>query len=517
MSASTTPAAPAAPATPAKPAPPPPAALSAEQNRVAELVRLGFSVFFTGAAGTGKTFLLEHVVAELREAYGDEFNACVAVTAATGIAATALGGSTLHSAMGCGALRTFDDFRVMWLPDNRKRLRRLRVLVIDEVSMLSAELFEMLELVLRQIRRSEEPFGGLQLVLSGDFCQLPPVSFPRDDATLPTAFLNRGLAFQSPAWRRCEIWCVALTEVWRQRDPVFEALLSSARRGDQRAVEWLARLCAAPLDLPDGLEPTQLFSHNADVNRVNGERLAKLPGTCVSFKASDSVTPASPGARGDERRLWKMCNDGPAPLSLDLKVGAQVMLVKNLEPWAGLVNGSRGVVTGFRFIDEHLAGKHRKPGSRAAAALCPDAKLVPVVRFTNGRSLACGPELFPAELAGVGRCVRAQVPLKLAWAVTIHKCQGMSLDAVEVSLERCFAEGQAYVALSRARTLHGLRILGCAPEHVASGVRANAAALAFYDSMHAGRPYSDDDGQWEAWQREHPWQPPPPPVLAPDD
>lgn len=492
--------------------------LSAEQNRVAELVRLGFNVFFTGGAGTGKTHLLEHLVRELRDAYEDEFNACVAVTAATGIAATALQGSTLHSAMGCGALRTFDDFLVMWLPDNRARLRRLRVLVIDEVSMVSAELFEMLDLLLRQIRGTEEPFGGVQLVLSGDFCQLPPVSFARDDATHPNAFLNRGMAFQSPAWRRCDIWSVTLTTVWRQRDPAFEALLTAARRGDARAVEWLARLCAAPLELPDGLEPTQLFSHNADVNRVNGERLAKLPGTAVTFKASDTITCASDAPASHQRRLWKMCNDGPAPLSLDLKVGAQVMLVKNQEPWHGLVNGSRGVVTGFKFIDDHLT---KKPGASRAAALCPDVKLVPVVRFTNGRSLACGPELFTAELAGVGRSVRSQVPLKLAWAITIHKCQGMSLDAVEVSLERCFAEGQAYVALSRARTLHGLRIVGWAPEANEDGgaaprVRCNPAAAAFYDCMHANRPYIDEH-TWEAWQREHPWQPPPPPLFGPDE
>lgn len=535
--------------------------LSHEQLRVVELVRLGCNVFFTGDAGTGKSHVLRHVVEHLRGSYGSSFSSRVAVTAATGIAAVALHGSTLHSAMGCGAPRTADDFLAMWLPENRTRLRALKVrrrrgrccsesaptttltttglaspypsppqvLIIDEISMVSAEMFEFLDVMLRQIRRCEAAFGGVQLVLCGDFFQLPPVARDPADAP-PGAFLNRGYAFQSPAWRRADLWCVFLTTVYRQADPTFVALLGSVKTGDARAAEWLHKLCAERL--PEGdIPPTRLFARNADVNRVNADELRALPGAKVVLRAVDRADAYVDDA--DRRRLLALCNECPAPRQLELKVGAQVMLVKNCH---GLANGSRGVVTRFATLGDYLARERgvaastlavaaawstssKRPAAAAAAAAAANAAAaaadansandmpLPVVRFSNGRVLTCGPEAFEAELVGAGQACRYQVPLKLAWALTIHKSQGLTLDAVDVSLAGCFADGQAYVALSRARSLEGLCVLDVSPTCVA----ASQAVLDFAGGLDCG------EEAWETMQREHACAPPAPPDILDSD
>ena len=227
-----------------------------------------------------------------------------------------------------------------------------QVLIIDEISMVSAELFEFLDTLLRQIRRrTDTPFGGIQLVLSGDFFQLPPVSRSvKDGSIVPGAFLNRGYAFQAPAWRKADLWSVKLTKVFRQADPMFVCLLNSVRYGDTRAAEWLFKLTSAPFERATAVRPTRLFARNADVDRVNAEELAKLEGSCVKLQAVDRVTHVEdPVSR---RRLFAMCNEGMAQRTLVLKEGAQVMLVKN---YMGLVNGSCGVVETFAPLSDFLA------------------------------------------------------------------------------------------------------------------------------------------------------------------
>ena len=202
--------------------------------------------------------------------------------------------------------------------------------------MVSAELFEFLDTVLRQIRRNDSPFGGIQLVLSGDFFQLPPVSRSVKDGVADGAFLNRGYAFQAPAWR--------------QADPVFVILLDSVRYGDARAAEWLFKLASAPFDAGANIRPTRLFARNADVDRVNAEELAKLEGNSVKFQAVDRVSIVQDPA--SRRRLFALCNEGMAQRTLILKQGAQVMLVKN---YMGLVNGSCGVVETFVPLSDFMA------------------------------------------------------------------------------------------------------------------------------------------------------------------
>lgn len=189
-----------------------------------------------------------------------------------------------------------------------------------------------------------------------------------------------------------------------------------------------------------------------------------------------------------------------APRVSRLKVGAQVMLVKNLEPWTGLVNGSRGVVTGFVGRDAWL---ERPAGSEGVARTWGSPRtMVPIVKWANGRHEPCGPREFTCDLAGVGTCSRVQIPLKLAWALTVHKSQGMTLDAVRVCLWRCFSPGQVYVALSRARGPEGLAVTG----YCAKGTRASRAAKAFDEAVRQGRRY--EDNEWVRWQRDHPCEPP---------
>ncbi|KAL4451826.1 hypothetical protein ABPG75_007488 [Micractinium tetrahymenae] len=539
--------------------------LSEEQQHVLELVREGKNIFFTGDAGTGKSFLLNAIIEDLRDEFGAEFGQRVAVTAATGIAATHIQGSTLNSALGCGAPRTMNDFGRMWKRENRARLEALQVLIVDEISMISAEMFHTLEAMVRALSGVDKPFGGLRLVMCGDFFQLPPiVTRHQPGAVQPGTFLNRGLTFQCPAWRSCNLECVVLTKVWRQADTTFVSILNAVRFGNNAAAAQLFAQRRGPLAERDGIKPTQLYSRNADVDRVNAQELARLPGQAVTCMAQDDVMlaadldpsrgqslPYAERQRDMERlRGHEFFRDCLAAKTCQLKVGAQVMLVKNLELTGNtrmLVNGSRGVVTKFITLAEYTgqlskeleaAKRELKKGGAGAAfdalesAASPgpgadrgaaagkqmdqlqrklerarswaDPKAaVPVVKFLNGRELPLGPQLFTAELPGVGQCSREQIPLKLAWSITIHKCQGMTLDLARVSLRDCFAEGQAYVALSRVRSLEGLQVLDFAP----GCVKTNQTALRFHQALKAGQPYSCD-AEWEAWQRQHPCTPP---------
>ncbi|GAB4819356.1 hypothetical protein N2152v2_006402 [Parachlorella kessleri] len=583
----------------------------------------------------GKSFLLNHIITHLREQYGSDFPASVAVTAATGIAATHISGTTLHSTLGCGAPRTTLDFGRMWKKDTRERLRQLKapppgpsagpawslwmhasprssedenkiplqVLIIDEISMISGEMFELLEAMLRQIRGRGDACGGLQLVLCGDYCQLPPISQRWQPETPPEAFLNRGYTFQCPAWERCNLHCVLLTQassapdwtlalgaagkalrklcvgwslgpgvwlVWRQRDQEFVAILNDIRHGrGGDALQRLVQRCSRPLrDRGDGIKPTQareeprqqgqlmygqLFARNADVDRVNDAELAALPGAAVLCKALDSVEVlpsdtllSSPNwqaaARAAEERLrqhefYRDCLAGP---QVRFKEGAQVMLLKNLELTGDsrmLVNGSRGVVTSFQPVGAYIQslreelellkrqkGGGGKPGvqfekihSKLATlqrqvvhiavgqAWGPPESQIPVVRFLNGRELPVCPELFTAEVPGVGTAKRLQVPLKLAWGLTIHKCQGLTLDLARVSLRGMFAEGQAYVALSRVRSLEGLQILGGPDPNC---VKVSLVVQQFYEALRGGRALEGTTAAWEEWQRQHPCEVP---------
>nr|XP_055058562.1 ATP-dependent DNA helicase PIF1-like isoform X3 [Misgurnus anguillicaudatus] len=323
-------------------------------------------------------------------------------------------------------------------------------LIIDEISMVEAEFFDKLEAIARSIRRSTEPFGGIQLIVCGDFLQLPPVTKGKD---------KPNFCFQSRSWRKCIHMNMELTEVRRQTDKTFISLLQAVRVG-RVTEEVTAQLLKSAYHCieRDGILATRLCTHKDDVELTNENKLKHLPGPVRVFEAVDS----------DPMLVQTIDSQSPVGRLLQLKVGAQVMLTKNLDVQRGLVNGARGVVVDFQ------------PGSQARNYPCSG---LPRVRFLCGAVEVMKRERWMFKASGGLYLSRQQLPLKLAWAISIHKSQGMTLDCVEISLARVFESGQAYVALSRARSLEGLRVMDFDPRVV----QANQDVLIFYKKLRKER------------------------------
>lgn len=459
--------------------------LNDEQVDASEIILEGQNTFITGSAGTGKSFLLRYLVQELREKHGAN---AVAVTASTGIAAINLGGQTVHSYAGIGlSTGSADNSKVInkVLKNMRavKRWQDAKVLIIDEISMIDRPLFELLDMVARAVRRNDEPFGGIQIIVVGDFFQLPPV---------PNKFAKsaREFCFESPVWNRlgfgytdecgymhCNfVNMVTLKQVVRQSDVDFANLLNEIRIGEinNRQLDVLNSCVVYKKPPPtDGIVPTKLYSINKDVDKENLDRLMELPGEVVEVSATD-VWQELPSVSSLKKTI-KENIERAIPEKIQLKVGAQVMLLRNRNnnaddqygvSYSGLVNGSRGVITGF---------------VRSSSA----SGLVPRVCFDNGQEVVIGPvEYFSRGAGGDGHLVRSQVPLKLAWAVTIHKSQGTTLSRAELMLSNTFDYGQAYVALSRVSSFDGLWLTEPLQK---SNIRANSLVLNYFAPEAVGR------------------------------
>lgn len=460
--------------------------LSEEQRHVLDLVvNNNQSVFFTGAAGTGKSVLMRAIITELKKKYAKDPER-VAVTASTGLAACNIGGITLHSFSGIGLGKEDVPTLVKKIRRNQKaknRWLRTKCLIIDEVSMVDGELFDKLSQIGRTIRNNGRPWGGIQLIITGDFFQLPPVP---DGGKRETKF-----AFDASTWTTSIDHTIGLTQVFRQRDPTFANMLNEMRLGrisedTVRAFKSLSR----PLNFDDGVGTAELFSTRNEVEGSNERRLRELPGTVRRYDAMDI---------GKEEIRDKLLMNMMAPKSIDLKINAQVMLIKNLDE--SLVNGSLGKVIGFsdektfdmtsvdEFDDDDPMAKARrkllKSFSREADTSSSGVKF-PVVQFmaTNGTSrvILCQPEEWKVELPnGEVQAKRTQLPLILAWALSIHKAQGQTLERVKVNLGRVFEKGQAYVALSRATTQEGLQVLGFEK----SKVMAHPRVIQFYNQLYS--------------------------------
>ncbi|KAF9253261.1 hypothetical protein DTO013E5_351 [Penicillium roqueforti] len=456
--------------------------LSEEQQAVLKtVVERGKSMFFTGSAGTGKSVLMREIIAQLRYKYRKESDR-IAVTASTGLAACNIGGVTLHSFAGIGlGKEPVPDLvkRIKKNPKARNRWLRTKVLVVDEVSMVDGDLFDKLEEIARRMRNNGRPFGGIQLVVTGDFFQLPPVP---DGGNREAKF-----AFAAASWTTCIQHTVLLTNIFRQRDPEFANMLNEMRLGKitPRTIEAFKRL-SRPLDAKDQFEATELFPTRAEVDGANSARMGRLSGEIMRFNAVDS------GAIQDPQQRARLLAGCIAPPMIQLKKGAQVMLIKNMED--SLVNGSIGKVVAFMSEDyfevfrendknftgdattgsdeerAHQARKKLKPmGNQEGAASM--ARKWPLVSFLqpdgSERQLLCQPETWKVELPnGEVQAQRQQVPLILAWALSIHKAQGQTLQRVKVDLGRVFEKGQAYVALSRAVSQEGLQVTRFEPRKV---------------------------------------------------
>ncbi|KAM8727219.1 ATP-dependent DNA helicase PIF1 [Acanthopagrus schlegelii] len=412
--------------------------LNKEQAAVLSAVLSGKNVFFTGSAGTGKSFLLKRIMGSLPPK-------STFATASTGVAACHIGGTTLHSfaGVGSGSAPLEQCIELAQRPGVLQHWTSCRHLIIDEVSMVEAQFFDKLESVARSVRRSTEPFGGIQLIVCGDFLQLPPVSKGKEKASF---------CFQARSWRKVIQLNMELTEVRRQTDQSFISLLQAVRVG-RVTEEVTAKLMESAYHHieRDGILATRLCTHKDDVELTNENKLQQLPGSVRVFEALDS----------DPALVKTIDAHSPVSRLIQLKVGAQVMLTKNLDVTRGLVNGARGVVVAFE------SGKHG----------------LPRVRFLCGVTELLKPERWVFKSGGGVHLSRQQLPLKLAWAISIHKSQGMTLDCVEISLARVFESGQAYVALSRARSLEGLRVMDFDPRVV----RADPDVLVFYKKLRKER------------------------------
>ncbi len=385
------------------------------QQQVLDVLKMGHNVFLTGPAGSGKTHVLNEYIAFLRGK-----GVAVGVTASTGIAATHMNGLTIHSWSGIGIKDSVTEKDLEKLVKRkyiRERLVEAKVLIIDEVSMLHHFRLDMVDEVCRAVRKNDRPFGGLQVVLAGDFFQLSPISRGNEIAY----FVHR-----SEVWKEMDIKICYLEEQFRQDDDELLRVLFDIRKNEvsEKTLEPLRKRYRKNVE--GDIYPTKLYTHNADVDRINEQELKKLDGEETSYDME--------GVGKDVLVdiLKKSCL---APEILRLKDGAVVMFVKNNFE-EGYVNGTLGIVERF------------------------DVEGMPVVRVKDGKTIHVKRDTWLIDEDGDVLAEIYQLPIRLAWAITVHKSQGMSLDAAEIDLSKSFTPGMGYVALSRVRTLSGLKLMG---------------------------------------------------------
>ncbi|KAK8802104.1 hypothetical protein WA158_006499 [Blastocystis sp. Blastoise] len=440
--------------------------LSDEQKKAYLYCLLGYNVFFTGDAGTGKSYVLKKIVNMKKQLHSEN---SIYVTASTGIAACNIGGITLHSFAGIGLGDKDVTFLHRKIRSNKKcldRWKQCEVLFIDEISMLDGHLFDTLEYLARKVRNNNNPFGGIQVILCGDFFQLPPVGLGRDGVIY---------CFQANCWKTTIQRYICLKTVYRQKDTKLQQLLREIRHGTVSAssLQLIAAMENTNLDIEKDIKPTR-------------RHLSDLAGNIYRYIAKDS---------GEEIYVNLLKKGCSAPETLDLKIGAQVMLLKNLDVERGLVNGMRGVVTRFIDISESAAisssededpanSEARDNQSQMNQSLSPSKNSTPagnrlfVVNIGQKNSVTYMPIVkfaLPAgetevaiesnawEIEG-GRdkplAQREQIPIKLAWAMSIHKSQGMSIDLLEIDLNGVFEKGMTYVAMSRGVDINRMRVRG---------------------------------------------------------
>lgn len=387
------------------------------QDTAISIMKLGHSVFLTGGAGTGKTFVLNEYISWCKR---HRIN--IAVTASTGIAATHIGGSTLHSWSGTGIKEALTETDMDALSQKKNlydRYTRTQVLVIDEVSMLHAYRLDMVDKLARMMRGNSQPFGGMQVVMCGDFFQLPPISKNGQ---------NKDFVFYSQVWKKMNPVICYLTRNYRQQDDALGSVLNSIRRNeieDGIYDTFQDLLDNPPSDFYD-YPHTKLYTHNEDVDRINAEQYKKLKGKEKVYEMD---------TRGKKQLVDAIKVNCLAHETLRLKIGTQVMFIKN-DQNKKYYNGTLGEVVDF-YVDES-----------------------PIVRTLSGDDIVVVPESWHIEDDGKILAELRQLPLRYSWAITVHKSQGMTLDRAEMDLSKSFGFGMGYVALSRVRSISGLRLLG---------------------------------------------------------
>jgi ATP-dependent DNA helicase PIF1 len=395
------------------------------QRQALDILKLGNNVFLTGSAGSGKTFVLNSYIEYLHQK-----GITVGITAATGVAATHLNGLTINSWAGIGIKSSLTETEIAQLlrrPYLRKRFQNTHVLIIDEVSMLTGEMLATIDRLAREFRDNEMVFGGMQVVLCGDFFQLPPISKNQESRIMNyESKYEATFLYESEIWEEMDLKICYLDREYRQEDEEFLHVLHEIRGNAvcRESIKKLAGRIYKTLD--DELLPTKLYTTNANIDAINMRELAKIDSVAHEFLMN--IT-------GNTYLSEIMRKNCLAPERLVLKVGAFVMFVKNnLEK--GYVNGTLGTVIDF------------------------DKRGFPVVETHGKDVIVVPPTRWTIEEEGEVSAKIEQIPLRLAWAISIHKSQGMSLDAAEIDLRNPFLPGMGYVALSRVKTLDGVRLLG---------------------------------------------------------
>lgn len=405
------------------------AIMNVRQQAAIKAFKTRQNIFLTGPAGSGKTCTLREIISICHAA-----NKNIAVTASTGLAAYLLRGRTVHSFLGIGlaqksAKALADQVRTK-AKTTYQRLLNLEILAIDEISMIDNELLDKVNEFLKLIRNNHAPFGGIQVIFSGDMAQLPPIS--------------NTFCFKSQAWKEAAIKTHELTELMRQQhDLEFQAILQDLRFGIVTP-ETLKKLKALKhTQFPDGIQPTRLYSLNVDVDKINAQEFDKLDTPRFTYRTKYS-THANTKAWATSLKI---------PEEITLAKGAQVYLTWNSSTNPALVNGTRGVITDL------------------------NTSYV-TIKLTNGEEATI--EYFKLASEDDPRISVAFMPLKLAYAITVHKAQGMTLDAVEIDLgTSIFEYGQAYTALSRARNLQSIRLVDIHPK----SFKAHPDVIKFYEGL----------------------------------
>lgn len=440
-----------------------------DQIKALKAIEDGLNIFLTGPAGTGKSTIIKEVNKKSLENGKN-----ISVTAMTGCAALLLtyGAKTIHSWAGVGLAKESKDVlagMVMKNPKSKKRWKKTDILVIDEISMMTVDLLQKLDYVGKQVRADSRPFGGIQLVLCGDYYQLPPICTGRECT----------FAFECETWRNLKLQTIELKIITRQTDIMFQKVLNEARIGElsEESIEIL--MSRKGLDWKSKqIRPTLLFSKNKEVDAINEKNIVALMRPLTIFEAktvtkTDDDKDTKDGREDDtliptgellDRVITKLDNDAVYMPSLSLCIGAQVMLVTNLDLSRGLANGSRGMIVGFRAGDN-----------------------IPIVQFQRGDPVAIEYQIwFSPDFPKVGR---KQIPLRIAYAITIHKCQGATLDCALIDIgKNTFEYGQAYVALSRVRSLESLYIYN----FDARRVLAHPKVKDFYKSLECEKSITKD-------------------------
>jgi ATP-dependent DNA helicase PIF1 len=419
-----------------------------DYQQLKEYLFQGHNVFLTGPGGVGKSYYIKELKKELNDR--------IHITSTTGVSSFNLGAQTIHSFSGIGAMKPRDtiDTILKKVRKNKNAMTRIHaceMLVIDEISMLGEQYLEMIDAVFQKIRGNTTPLGGVQVIFTGDFLQLPPV--------------NDTFCFRSDSWKRLQLKTIYLTKMYRVADPHYTGMLDRIRVAKhtpddnkelyKRFFAYKEYINSEHSGDMTTIQPTYLYSKKVDVNEKNMDELKKNPNELLIFKPSVVAGEAFQKYEIDEKKKAELDMKEQFNV-LYMKIGAQVMLTVNLDCEAGLVNGSRGIIRDY------------KDG-------------VMTVEFLNGSVLEFCRHEFVTEEDGRVLYKVLQYPFILAYALSIHKVQGSTLDFAIIDIGySVFEASMSYVALSRVRSLEGLFLVAYQPHKIF----CNQEALAFYEQLH---------------------------------